>query len=435
MPIRKKLIIGIDPGTTCGIAALDLNGELIHLESRRGFSRSEIVDLALSLGEPVVIASDVKPPSAQVKKLASSLNATLYVPDPMRSEKKGALVKTYIEENDVDPANPHERDALAAAVKAYLHYKNKLHQVETRIQGLNVSLPLEEVKALVLRGNSIQNSIEIILSTLQKPEPSSEEPPKPAPRRSVKEQLIERLRDRIRRQKTQISRIRKKNEELTQLLSGTRLQLDELTEENEKLRHKEDSEIRRERKYLTLHNEIASLRKTYRSVQEQLQNSQKRLDSMMEVRTREMVGKAVLLKPVENFTSTGVEKAHKYHRILPGDIVLLQDASGGGASTARRLAELGVSLVVAGTEIAHQAKTVFKSQNIPIIPSQELSINWVEGYPYISPQDLKEKTEEQKASEIDLAQEEIETVISEYREEKRTSKARRAESPHSKSDL
>jgi predicted RNase H-like nuclease (RuvC/YqgF family) len=422
MPIHKKLIIGIDPGTTCGVAALDLGGGLLHLESRRGFSRSEIVGLALSLGDPVVVASDVNPPSAQVKKLASSLNSALYVPEPMSSEKKGTLVRIYIEENKVNPANPHERDALAAAVKAYLHYKNKLQQVETKVQDLNVSLPIEEVKALVLRGNSIQNSIEITLSTLQKPEPSPE-PPKPAPRRTVKEQLIDRLRDRIRRQKAQISRIRQKNDELIRLLSETRTQLDELTEENEHLRQKEDSEIRRERRYLALHNEIVSLRKTSRSLQEQLQNSQKRLDSIMEDRIREIVGKAVLLKPIENFTAVGLEKAHKYHRITPGDMVLLQDASGGGASTARRLAKLGVSLVVASTEIAHQAKTVLKSQNIPIIPSQNLKIKWVEGYPYISPEDLEEKIKEQKASEIDLAQEEIETVISEYREEKKNKRS------------
>ena len=56
---RKKLILGIDPGTTCGIAALDLNGNLLLIKSQRELLRSEVVDLTLSIGEPVAIASDV----------------------------------------------------------------------------------------------------------------------------------------------------------------------------------------------------------------------------------------------------------------------------------------------------------------------------------------------------------------------------------------
>jgi len=416
---RRKLILGIDPGTTCGIAALDLNGRLLSLESRRGFTRSEIVDIALSLGEPVVVASDVSPPSGYVKKFASALSAVLYVPDqPMTAEEKVSLAKSFAESFGVDLGNSHERDALAAALKAYLHFKNKLRQVEVKVHGLKI--PLDEVKALVIRGNTVQNSILRVLSSTQRVEPQSGRAEREVSKGSPdREQLISRLGERTRRQKAEISRLRRRNRALTRLLSEARLRADRLEKEVGRLKREEISELRRERRYRLLQEEVSSLRRVLHSLREELNSCRSRLASLQDVRVREVLGEAVLLKPIENFTATGIERACGLYRIGSGDRVLLKDASGGGSSTARRLAELGVSVVVAGSPMAHQATAVFKALNIPVIPSEELSISWVEGYPYTSSDALEEKIEELRALEKKSAREEVESVIAGYREERK----------------
>ena len=57
---RKFTIVGIDPGTTVGIAILSLDGELLYLKSFRGIAPDEVVKLIAEYGKPAVIASDVR---------------------------------------------------------------------------------------------------------------------------------------------------------------------------------------------------------------------------------------------------------------------------------------------------------------------------------------------------------------------------------------
>lgn len=424
---RKKLILGIDPGTTCGIAALDLNGNLLLIKSQRELLRSEVVDLTLSIGEPVAIASDVSHLSEYVKKIASSLNAVLYMPEQsLTAEKKGELTRAFSEKTGLDLKDTHERDALAAALKAYHHFENKLRQVETRVDSLGVRVPLDELKALVIRGTSIQNSIDRFITPREDLEPQTSPAPEESAQTLTKDSLINRLRDRISRQKEQISRLRQKNYELTGTLSTAKLRVNELTKEIERLGLKEGIATRRERRYRLLRNEVVSLRRAVQSLQNQVQSYEERLTSLRDARAREVQGEAILLKPVERFSATGIEKACELYRIVPGDRVLLQDASGGGPLTSRQLAELGVSIVVAGPEMEHEARNTFRSLDISVIPLEELSISWVEGYPYASSVELEEKLKKQRASERLLVQEEIESEIAKYREERKVQDPRRA---------
>ncbi|MCX8184016.1 MAG: DUF460 domain-containing protein, partial [Crenarchaeota archaeon] len=53
-----KTIIGFDPGTTAGLAVINLSGELLLLKSLRHWNRSSIILEALSVGDPILIATD-----------------------------------------------------------------------------------------------------------------------------------------------------------------------------------------------------------------------------------------------------------------------------------------------------------------------------------------------------------------------------------------
>ncbi len=105
----KYLIVGIDPGTTIGIAALDLDGTLIYLASTRLFSAADLVSEIAGLGKPLVIASDKAEMPFGVEKIRRAFSAAAWNP------KKDILVKEkYVLAAGHDFKNDHERDALYA---------------------------------------------------------------------------------------------------------------------------------------------------------------------------------------------------------------------------------------------------------------------------------------------------------------------------------
>ncbi len=121
------LIVGVDPGHTIGLAALDLEGRpcrVAHIQ--QGGFEAALAELE-SWGTPSLIAADVRPAPELVLKLASAFNAALYVPaQPWREEDKKKAVREVFERSSFAVENVHERDALSAAVQAWRHHQNLL---------------------------------------------------------------------------------------------------------------------------------------------------------------------------------------------------------------------------------------------------------------------------------------------------------------------
>jgi len=76
----RYLIVGLDPGTTTGIAALDLDGNLVLLSSSRQMTMSDIVEELYRAGKPLIIASDVQQMPYSVEKIRRAFNAIPYTP-------------------------------------------------------------------------------------------------------------------------------------------------------------------------------------------------------------------------------------------------------------------------------------------------------------------------------------------------------------------
>ena len=159
------LIIGVDPGHTIGLAALDLSGRPVrtaHIQ-QEGFGAA-LAELE-SWGTPSLIASDVRPAPELVLKLASAFNAALFVPErPWREDDKRAVAAQMLDQFGLIVQNVHERDALAAAVQAWRRHQNLLRQQigsgltedETStlrhllLQGVRQTAALEMIKQLRL---------------------------------------------------------------------------------------------------------------------------------------------------------------------------------------------------------------------------------------------------------------------------------------------
>lgn len=147
----KHIIVGIDPGKTAAIACLDLDGNVVRLETQRFAGMQWFVDQIKTTGSPVIIAGDKRRPDSLVEKLSSIFDAVLFVPSTDISvEKKQGLTNHGF-------SNLHERDALAAARTAFRAYAGKLRQVE-RIASAKNAEP-DTVKAMVIKKYSAHEAI------------------------------------------------------------------------------------------------------------------------------------------------------------------------------------------------------------------------------------------------------------------------------------
>ena len=74
----RYLIVGIDPGTTTAVAAVDLDGNLLHLGSSRQMSMGDVVESLYRVGKPIIVASDVQEMPHSVEKIRG-----LFLPFPI----------------------------------------------------------------------------------------------------------------------------------------------------------------------------------------------------------------------------------------------------------------------------------------------------------------------------------------------------------------
>ncbi|MEM3411839.1 MAG: DUF460 domain-containing protein [archaeon] len=130
MTNKKPVIVGIDPGSTIGIAILNFNGEIIDLMSGKNLSLKDIV-FALQEYEPTIIGTDRVPAPKIIKKLCSIFKAKLYLPKrPLERLEKSKIIQGY------NFKNQHEADALASALKAYMSFSGKIRQIKKQ-EGAN----------------------------------------------------------------------------------------------------------------------------------------------------------------------------------------------------------------------------------------------------------------------------------------------------------
>jgi predicted RNase H-like nuclease (RuvC/YqgF family) len=157
----KPLIVGIDPGLEVGISVLDLYGNPILLTSRRSIDREDIIMLLREKGLPVLLATDVNPLPDAVKKLSAALKAKVYIPEKSLSvDEKQQLLNDYCDRFNLNISDPHIRDSLGAALKAYKDLEKKLRQGDSVIRRFEIDIDEDKVFRCIMDGNTIAECIE-----------------------------------------------------------------------------------------------------------------------------------------------------------------------------------------------------------------------------------------------------------------------------------
>ncbi|MFH7881499.1 MAG: DUF460 domain-containing protein [Candidatus Aenigmatarchaeota archaeon] len=149
--LTKGIIVGIDIGLTVGIAILDTKGNIVELTSKKEAKKSEIIRHILKFGKPLVIASDVNPVPKTIEKIASSLGSRLFYPEVSLSNvEKVKIIQKY----EKIIKDSHQKDALAACLKAFKHYHELFLRIEDFLKKINKKEIYEKVVEEVMKSES-----------------------------------------------------------------------------------------------------------------------------------------------------------------------------------------------------------------------------------------------------------------------------------------
>ena len=422
---RGYIIVGLDPGTTTGIAALNLSGELVDLISSRGLSSSDVIEWIAARGRSLVVATDVYPTPGSVEKVKRAFNAVLYSPGgDIPAEEKIALGKEFGYKND------HERDALAAALSAFKKYKNKFLQVEKKSPS---EIDPDEVKALVVRGYSIENAIaEFVPSSAA---PVGQKATLPGAGKAVLDVSLE--------VSPNVTALRQQNQQLAEQVRTLRSYLDELRDglaekevalrvvngKLDRLRDKTAREIKRQHEIKIRDKEIERLRAILRSERKYIKKLKKTLERSKKAEIIEETRGLQKLKPLAAFTRESILLAMEQYCLEKGDWLFLEDASGGGRSTVELLREKEIAGVVENGDMAPAVREHFLQMGIPIFSSKHVPVRMINKMPFVRPEDVALACvaweEEMKDRQSRLQAERLEGLFQEYRVERKKEEKRK----------
>ena len=145
---KIRVIAGIDPGMTTGVAVISLSGDIIGITSKKDFRLGEIIEFITSLGKPVIVSTDRKDAPELVRKIASSFSAALCSPpEDMKEEEKAIMTKGMYRDS-------HERDSLASAIYAKSVYQKIMDKIDRLAETMGLSDYADRIKDLVIRGEA-----------------------------------------------------------------------------------------------------------------------------------------------------------------------------------------------------------------------------------------------------------------------------------------
>jgi len=399
---KRNIIVGVDPGTTVGIAALDLDGNLVELKSSRQMSINDWIEEISSIGKPVLIASDVAHMPSSVDKIRRSFHAAGHNPPEDRTqEEKVAICSGFSYGND------HERDSLAAAVEAYRAWRDKFRNVEKR---LPAGFDLDRARAGVIRGLSIE---QIVTESLPKQKEGGQKKEEPAPE-SRKDPRITQLEGMVRNLREYVSDLQdelaEKEREIKHL---NRVVSDERSGRFERL--KRDSEI--DKRDAT----IKSLKTKLRKEERRRKKYVKQIKRMKNYADLQNDRRQVPVKVVQTLTRECVRLVDDEYGIVPEDILYIEKTKGWGNAVISFLSETGVSAIIT-PDPDPRLLDAFRAEKIPMLSSKDVPVATRGSIGFAFRKDFEQALEKwkefQEIFEKERSAEMIESIVSEYRSER-----------------
>jgi hypothetical protein len=399
------VILGVDPGTTTALAVLDLQGDLREVQSARGLSLEDALTVTSRYGGVLSVASDVPVPPRFVERLASALRSPLYAPSrPLTVAEKTEVVNRRFGKDSYQ--NAHERDALAAAIKAYNRLAAKRSKGgEEWERGL-----LERVKgarALPSRGQRARRAVS------SRPRGGagegkggrSETPPN-----EVK-LLLRSLRKEIRALKAE-------REDLKRAVEGLEKEKGRILAKLEEVKRGEMRAIWREREIRKRDGRIRDLKRRLKREEARRKEIERRIDGLGGPASEGEAGDLIPVKRLTRPTREEVQRARKTSRIREGDVLFIEDPRGGGWSWMETLTEMKVRAVIADAK-ALPALPSGTLRKVPLLSPDRLEVRWTSEGGFVDrkclEEEIRREEERLRRRESRERKEWLEGVIQDYR--------------------
>ena len=418
---RRSIIVGIDPGITVGIAAVDLNGRIVALHSERNMPVGEVFRFVSEIGHPVIVATDVSPAPGFVEKIARSFKAQLFVPrESLRVEEKNELLRNL----GISVDDDHQRDALAAAYKAYLRLKPKLEHVDAKLREVGLTKKAEEVKALVIQGYNLGEAMQRVTLRERPKEEKVEESEKPSidVRPYIK---------RIRELEKRIELLERENAELREIIKEQRSTIGKLerriADYDEEVRRK----VLRERELEAKVRRIEILEKQLREAKAVIERLSRDLVQVKRMNVVEVRGSAVPLKVMNVLSWRELERLEREVGIRRGDVLFVVNPAGAGRAIAGELVERGIKALITEKPVPEQVREVLREAHVPFFTSEELDVKRVDEFAVVERETLERAIEELLArweeEDREKEAEKFLRLVEEYRLERMKELKRKAE--------
>ena len=403
----RYLIVGIDPGTTTAIAAIDLDGNLLHIASSRQMNMSGVIESLYKVGKPLIIASDVQQMPFSVEKIRRAFSAIGYSP------KQDMSVDAKVEITSPFPyANDHERDALSAALEAYRQYRNKFQNLAKRVPPGH---DLDEVRARVIRGQALEQVLGDLKVKTAEPEMAE-----PAVEIDAKRD------ERVRVLDGMVKRLRAFAAELQEEVKERDYEIHRLQSRLHRVHTARDAKLVKDADIARRDAAIQSLKNRLRKEERHSRNLAKRLARRKESEEIASDGEAVPFKVLEALTKDGIHRLTMEAGIREGDVIYVNRTDGWGRSIVKDLADTGVTAVITGTATLAgsdpQLLPAFREYNVPLLSGTDTRAQ-VKGKIGLVPKDaldtaLARWQDEQERIEREKKLSMVEHMFKEYRSER-----------------
>lgn len=403
---RPFIIVGLDPGTTTGIAALDLDGHLVHCASDRQMAMSDITEEIFRAGRPLVVASDVPQMPFSVEKIRRSFNALAYTPkNEISVEAKTEMTAPYACTND------HERDALTAALEAYRHYRGTLEKIARKVPS---GYDVDEVRARVMRGRPL----DAVLADLARETAGAEEPEVPEPAEATKQD------ERVIILDGMVKRLRGYVDELEESLQDRDREIVRLTKRLEHERSATGRQARRDAELARKEGIIRNLRRQLRRAERTNRRLSRRLERRQALTDMEADGEVCPVKVIPSLTRDSLRQLDEDLGVAADDLLYLTRSGGWSRAVVRELAGREVRAVITAPDVTVDAQldALCLDLDLPLLPGDQVPVT-VRGTTGSADRDgvaraMKAWEERHDRHLQEKSRERVEYILGEYRQER-----------------
>jgi predicted RNase H-like nuclease (RuvC/YqgF family) len=327
-----------------------------------------------------------------VEKIARLVNAETYSPSrPIPVAEKQELAREYSERTRI--RNAHERDALTAAVYAFRSIQSKLRQIDRKIREEQIVVDRSHLKALVIKGTPINEAIASL--TREESEVVEVEPKKTEVEEPLTQDRFDGLRKRYEELEDEQKILMEQIDDLKHLVEYLRFRESELSESLDIVGQRNYWKIKRDRELGKKEQEVQRTRRDNDQLAAEIKNLEKRLELLRGVKRLEIRGDMLAVKIVDKFTQESLEEyMRKVATIKRGDIILFEDASGGGPQTAGLLIEREIRAVIVDTPLSHLAREELVKAVIPVVEASDVELSRIDEFAFISRKKFEKQLEE-----------------------------------------